>query len=515
MSKRKDQIRERIKARAAEAVMSAESSAPKRVVKAIKLCGGRASVSRVLDTVNKDRGRILSYNEVKGILEEPSLFKKMPSSTGGFIYQLIDPPQTGIPVRRNESKTQNHPIHPWVTLDSRLNSKRKYVKNNFEAIVRYEVGFVMTRLYGIVFLWDEDGKIRYRIECLKTPDSQKYYYAKRVFDRLKDDIAEKVEQGFNDLSYQELQLILHDTRAGGTSNLDMKNLRRLVSARNEETLKRRAPVKKHDGAVGALEALGGYACLHDISRMQFGREVSEDDINKTRAELDAANHVGGGRGVYRLYEGYEDNFKVSEPEQGRIVDKKAGPHARIAPGEKVLVVKRDTFSCLSKGHVIESLLVDIPIASVKGVRYKTVEIQHCTTEDKFFIFETDFKEALYGKVRKEDVLKTFVFEGKNWGLLYSTNLGWADKSPLNLAGYNVNQQDNLSEGVRRKILVDIIELGVLDPATVKSYLSWYISNHGKQDKNWLAVKKWRSDLTFIQNKYTTNHIGRWVGKIRT
>ena len=82
MSKRRDQIRKRIKARAAEAEMSAEASVPKRVIKAIKLCGGRASASRVLDTVNKDRGRILSYNEVKGILEKPGLFKRMSSSNG-------------------------------------------------------------------------------------------------------------------------------------------------------------------------------------------------------------------------------------------------------------------------------------------------------------------------------------------------------------------------------------------------------------------------------------------------
>lgn len=512
MSKRRNQIRERIKARANAQIP--ESSVQERVVSAIRLCGGKASASRVQDTVNKDRGRILSLNEVKKVLENPGLFKKT-SGNGDYVYQLIASSTTDAPVRRTESKPQNPAVKPYVTLDARLNRKRKYIKQNFERIVRYEEGYVLQRIYGIVFLWNDGGKVGHKIECQLTEDSKRYYLAKTYFESLRKDINEKVEEAFNDLSYQELQRVLFDARDGGDSNIDMKNLRRLLSARNEEILKRNTPIKKHEGAVGALEALGGYACLRDISRMQFGREVSDADIDLTRDELKAASHVGEDRGIYRLYEGYEENFTVVKPQQGKIVDKRSGPHASIAPGEKVLVVKRDAFSCLAHGHVVESLLVDIPVASARGITFKTVEIQHCTTEDKFFIFETDFMQALYGKIRKEDVLKTFVFEGKNWGLLYSTNLGLADKSPLNLAGYNVNQQDDLSEKARRRILVDVIEYGVLDPVTVKSYLSWYISHHGKQDKNWLAVKKWRSDLTFIQNRYTTNHIGRWVGKIKS
>ena len=512
MSKRRNQIRERIKARANAQIP--ESNALERVVSAIKLCGGKASASRVEDTVNKDRGRILSLNEVKKVLENPGLFKKT-SGNGDFIYQLIAFPTTAAPARRTESKPQNPPVRPYVALDARLRAKRNFVKRNFEHVVRYEEGFVMKRINGLVFLWDGNGKVDYKIECLLTPDSTRYYFTKKSFDGLKDEITDKVEQVFGDMTYQELQILLQDARAGGNSNLDMKNLRRLLSARNEESLNGNTPMKKHDGAVGALEALGGYASLRDISRVQFGREVSDADISLTMKELKAASHVGEDRGLYRLYDGYEENFTAAKPQQGKMIDKRTGPHASIAPGEKVLVVKRDAFSCLAHGHIIESLLVDIPIASARGITYKTVEIQHCTTEDKFFIFETDFIENLYGKVRKENVLKVFKYEEKDWGLPYSTNLGWADKSPLNLAGYNVNQQDNLSDNARRRILVDVIELGVLDPVTVKSYLSWYISNHGKQDKNWLAVEKWRSDLTFLQDRYTSNYIGRWVGKIRT
>lgn len=81
MSKRKNILRmmERIKARDSKATVNAESSVLKRVLNAIRLCGGRASASRVLDTVNKDRGRILSYNEVKGMKKYPFLIKTIQS----------------------------------------------------------------------------------------------------------------------------------------------------------------------------------------------------------------------------------------------------------------------------------------------------------------------------------------------------------------------------------------------------------------------------------------------------
>lgn len=32
--------------------------------------------------------------------------------------------------------------------------------------------------------------------------------------------------------------------------------------------------------------------------------------------------------------------------------------------------------------------------------------------------------------------------------------------------------------------------------------------------NWLAVKKWESDLAYLKHKYTSKHIGTWKGKIK-
>lgn len=363
------------------------------------------------------------------------------------------------------------------------------------------------------------------------------YFTEGRFELVKRRNEHTIEVFFRKVSYEQVIRITKMKISGNTGRiLGRKALAGFLAAKESggvlvryEPSQNDSLIMKHsnqtqgtmpcdDGEteeIKALTRLGGRGTLYEILRNIYGEQrLTPEQCIASKATLMSTSSVkvnedSDGNIYFTIVE--KDRYIPEAKETGVDSDK---PHISIAPGEKVLIVRRDMFTCLSKGHVIESMFADIPVASVHGLENRPVEIQYCRTENKFFMFESDFRENLYDRYDRRNVLKTFVYEGRNWGYAFSTNLEWAERSPLNIAGYNVNQDEDLSDAERHRILDEIIELGVLDPATVKSYLSWYLETLGRQERNWIAEKKWRSDLTYIQQKYTTNYIGKWKGRIR-
>ena len=72
------------------------------------------------------------------------------------------------------------------------------------------------------------------------------------------------------------------------------------------------------------------------------------------------------------------------------------------------------------------------------------------------------------------------------------------ESVLRLMGYNVNVLDNLTEIQRQKILMLIVDEGVLSVAEIRSYLQWLINRGNKTPRLKNACLKWEADSEFIK-----------------
>ena len=498
-----------------------EPSIEKRVRNALARNGGRASLDRVVDFVNKDGYSIPLYSSIKATLK--SIAIKKTTISGNIIYE-----------QRQDSSKQKQAANTkpavrtefpkYVPLNGFLSKKRKAFFKLFERMIRFDEGYVLICGTAVVFVWNEKDGLQYKIDCRMAQDSKSYAIWLRSYEASASRISEEVKDAFMDMSYDQLCQILSYTQYGGESKQELKFHRRLLEAigiytdektKHEESEEKEDP---HIGWIKALELNGGKGALYQILRSMYGNShIPVDKSIEIKSELEKSSLVHKVNEMYFLNNNADATVrKKTEIIPDQQASKSELRHATLSPREKILVVKRDLFTCLSKNHEIESLLVDIPVVKNGEIGKETVEIQHCKTEDKFFIFEPDFYLHVYryGKTDCKNVLRTFIFNGKYWGMYYSPIAIWSSESPLMVSGYNVSQQKNLSARERRRILDNIIDLGVLSLHDVKNYLSLFASTLGEKPENWLAKQKWEEDLQYLQDKYKGKYIGTWKGKIR-
>ena len=70
---------------------------------------------------------------------------------------------------------------------------------------------------------------------------------------------------------------------------------------------------------------------------------------------------------------------------------------------------------------------------------------------------------------------------------------------LNLCGYNVGQQDDLSRDERHLILENAMDRGICGKAKVISHLQWLINSRGRDPGMEIACEKWRDDLEWARD----------------
>ena len=80
---------------------------------------------------------------------------------------------------------------------------------------------------------------------------------------------------------------------------------------------------------------------------------------------------------------------------------------------------------------------------------------------------------------------------KDWGELNPESILYA-------FGYNVSQNKALSSDERRRILMDIVDLGIKDVQAIVSHLDFCITTHTSNIYE-IARKKWKSDREFIKS----------------
>ena len=158
--------------------------------------------------------------------------------------------------------------------------------------------------------------------------------------------------------------------------------------------------------------------------------------------------------------------------------------------KKTLFVYRGNNYCLREGHDIISAT-----AILKGRNNPHIEldVDYCMKCHKFFINMIEYDLC---KERYRYLLGRILFDKTS--SKRGTNNGFSLESPLMLRGYNVNEQNGLTEKERHFIIADILDYGDMTKADIKDYLNRFVAFNGSKEGNEKARQKWKCDLEFTK-----------------
>ena len=125
----------------------------------------------------------------------------------------------------------------------------------------------------------------------------------------------------------------------------------------------------------------------------------------------------------------------------------------------------------------------------------------------FFISEHEYLRYL--KKYKTLLAKTVTLTDPN-SSNGSRNL--ADNSPLQLCGYTVSAENNLSDKERELILSNVISRQIMTKPAVIRLLEWFIHMNGQKPSNSLAKAKWEHDLAFVSNYDSKNQKNQQINE---
>lgn len=178
------------------------------------------------------------------------------------------------------------------------------------------------------------------------------------------------------------------------------------------------------------------------------------------------------------------------------------------------VVRRSVFRCIHQEHDIQDIKAVMKIADNYG-HEKEVRLPagYCPKCKMYFILD-----KTYETIKKNGTPLCKVCDEKTYlsgnGNTYVNGMQLAQQSILMQYGYNVSQQENLSDARRRKILSMLIDNHILTRNDIMNYLDFFVSQRKNIRTQQQAIRKWESDRDYI-SKYKSEKIpGVIVGTIK-
>lgn len=160
------------------------------------------------------------------------------------------------------------------------------------------------------------------------------------------------------------------------------------------------------------------------------------------------------------------------------------------------ITRVNVFKCTNAKHKVIDVHCSIDVMNHNGDIYSCkVPGGYCKECDRYFILEEDYR-----KLKEKGILMCKVVEQDFW-IKQEKQIDYTSfkqESVLRLMGYNVNVLDNLTEIQRQKILMLIVDEGVLSVAEIRSYLQWLINRGNKTPRLKNACLKWEADSEFIK-----------------
>lgn len=75
----------------------------------------------------------------------------------------------------------------------------------------------------------------------------------------------------------------------------------------------------------------------------------------------------------------------------------------------------------------------------------------------------------------------------------------SEMSVLRLYGYTVNETDDLTDGERQELLINLIDSGFMDKVYIINHIEWLIHTHEGNIQYMNACDKWQTDLDFVNS----------------
>ncbi len=169
------------------------------------------------------------------------------------------------------------------------------------------------------------------------------------------------------------------------------------------------------------------------------------------------------------------------------------------------IVRTNVNKCLYSSHTLTPVNALVSIINQGNAKEYSFPGMYCVKCNKYYIYEGTYQSMkrigyICCKVIKLSDLKQFEENDKNNNLFDS----WQSKSLLNLYGYTVDQNKNLTSKERHQILAFIIENNILSQYKIVNYIQGFIKLR-KNNKNMKsAIDKWNEDMKYVLNYQKTN-----------
>lgn len=178
------------------------------------------------------------------------------------------------------------------------------------------------------------------------------------------------------------------------------------------------------------------------------------------------------------------------------------------------VLAKNDFRCKAHGHSIQDIIACIQVLKIDiGIETEFINGWYCNDCNKFYIDSVDYKRMRHKGILlcKNMTEEAYIKNVKN----NSGSSRYDQESVLHQYGYNVSEQEGLTDEQRWAILAVLVDNGVLDREWIKSFLRGLIYRFGRQNKDFsTAIEKWSSDIDFISGYRIDSLIKVGVRSIR-
>ena len=190
----------------------------------------------------------------------------------------------------------------------------------------------------------------------------------------------------------------------------------------------------------------------------------------------------------------EGNYKpyIENKESRSIIQQKIKTNNTMEIAE--FFVRTNVINCIRDGHKIDDIQAEIDVINKFGeVSKKSINAYYCESCNLYFIYNKD-----YELLRKNYIPLCSIYEYNKWIEGYNNGISFNQESLLHSFGYNVGAKEDLSEKQRRKILLFIIENGLINKHEIISLLNLFIDMRRNNPSQMNAIKKWQSDISFLK-----------------
>ena len=174
---------------------------------------------------------------------------------------------------------------------------------------------------------------------------------------------------------------------------------------------------------------------------------------------------------------------------------------------KNVIIKSSIHQCAKDNHdtCIRNALIYILDNTTYEIVPETVPLLYCKTCNIYYMYEDQ-----YNTLSKKGKILCRIYNLKQWQEGYTSDDFFGKlnmESVFKICGYSVSSNSSIPDQARQNLLSFLIDRKIVSLAQTLNFLHWLIDNRKDSVRMQNAVKKWKSDLKYITEKYRDNKSG--------